>query len=73
MQKIADSRGDPMSRFHNALYAGDVMGRINVLKDVGLCMWCFERILCFVVLTVYCRRSSCLFDCQDQRAGRRCA
>lgn len=38
MQKIADSRGDPMSRFHNALYAGDVMGRIAVLRDVGLCM-----------------------------------
>lgn len=36
MQKIADARGDPMSRFQNALYAGDVLGRINVLKDVGL-------------------------------------
>ena len=37
MQKIADARGDPMSRFHNALYAGDVLGRIAVLKDVGMC------------------------------------
>ncbi|KAH9941627.1 coatomer subunit alpha-2 [Epithele typhae] len=36
MQKIADARGDPMSRFHNALYAGDVMGRVAVLKDVGM-------------------------------------
>lgn len=36
MQKIADARGDPMSRFHNALYAGDVMGRIAVLREVGL-------------------------------------
>ncbi|KAL0959956.1 hypothetical protein HGRIS_011620 [Hohenbuehelia grisea] len=36
MQKIADARGDPMSRFHNALYAGDVHGRIAVLRDVGL-------------------------------------
>ncbi|KAG6890249.1 hypothetical protein C0992_002658 [Termitomyces sp. T32_za158] len=36
MQKIADARGDPMSRFHNALYAGDVKGRISVLRDVGL-------------------------------------
>jgi hypothetical protein len=36
MQKIAESRGDQMSRFHNALYAGDVEGRINVLRDVGL-------------------------------------
>jgi coatomer subunit alpha len=37
MQKIADSRGDPMSRFHNALYAGDILGRIAVLRDVGMC------------------------------------
>ncbi|KAI0327228.1 coatomer subunit alpha-2 [Cubamyces sp. BRFM 1775] len=36
MQKIADARGDPMSRFHNALYAGDVHGRIAVLKEVGM-------------------------------------
>ena len=36
MQKIADSRGDPMSRFHNALYSSDVLGRISVLRDVGL-------------------------------------
>ncbi|KAF5329996.1 hypothetical protein D9611_010428 [Ephemerocybe angulata] len=36
MQKIADARGDPMSRFHNALYAGDIEGRISVLRDVGL-------------------------------------
>lgn len=38
MQKIAQARGDPMSRFHNALYAGDVEGRISVLRDVGLRM-----------------------------------
>ncbi|KAJ3935811.1 MAG: coatomer subunit alpha-2 [Lentinula lateritia] len=36
MQKIADARGNPMSRFHNALYAGDVMSRISVLRDVGM-------------------------------------
>ncbi|KAF8512519.1 coatomer subunit alpha-2 [Hysterangium stoloniferum] len=36
MQKIAESRGDPMSRFHNAIYAGDVEGRIAILRDVGL-------------------------------------
>ncbi|KAG2008409.1 coatomer subunit alpha-2 [Coprinopsis cinerea AmutBmut pab1-1] len=36
MQKIADARGDPMSRFHNALYAGDIEARISVLRDVGL-------------------------------------
>ncbi|OCH86856.1 coatomer subunit alpha-2 [Obba rivulosa] len=36
MQKIADARGDPMSRFHNALYAGDIRGRISVLRDVGM-------------------------------------
>ena len=36
MLKIAESRGDPMSRFHNALYAGDVQGRIAVLREVDL-------------------------------------
>ncbi|KAK2464560.1 hypothetical protein APHAL10511_003418 [Amanita phalloides] len=36
MQKIAEARGNPMSRFHNALYTGDVEGRIAVLRDVGL-------------------------------------
>ena len=36
MQKIADTRGDPMSKFHNALYAGDVMSRITVLRETGL-------------------------------------
>lgn len=36
MQKIADMRGDQMSKFHNAVYAGDVRTRINVLRDVGL-------------------------------------
>lgn len=37
MQKIADARGDPMSRFHNALFAGDVAGRIAILREVGMC------------------------------------
>lgn len=36
MQKIAEARGDPMSKFHNALYAGDILGRISVLRDVGM-------------------------------------
>ena len=36
MQKIADMRGDQMSRFHNSLYIGDTEGRVRVLIDVGL-------------------------------------
>ncbi|KAJ7877137.1 coatomer WD associated region-domain-containing protein [Mycena leptocephala] len=38
VQDAGDRRcaGDPMSRFHNALYAGDVLGRISVLWDVAL-------------------------------------
>lgn len=36
MGKIAEMRGDQMSKFHNALYAGDVRARIAVLVDVGL-------------------------------------
>lgn len=36
MQKIAESRGDAMSKFHNALYTGDVESRIAVMREVGL-------------------------------------
>ena len=46
MQKIADARGDPMSRFHNALYAGDVMGRISVLREVGLRAYRLRSLSC---------------------------
>ncbi|KAG0171864.1 hypothetical protein DFQ30_000252 [Apophysomyces sp. BC1015] len=35
MMKIAELRGDPMSRFQNALYLGDVSERIRLLQDVG--------------------------------------
>ncbi len=52
MQKIAEARGDPMSRFHNALYVGDVHGRINVLRDVGMCE--FDSIeLCHCLIPIY--------------------
>ncbi|KAG9045365.1 hypothetical protein FS837_006434 [Tulasnella sp. UAMH 9824] len=36
MQVIAEKRGDQMSKFHNALYSGDVKARIAVLRDVGM-------------------------------------
>ncbi len=36
MSAIADRRGDPMSRFHNALYLGDARKQVDVLKDVGM-------------------------------------
>ncbi|KAG8895323.1 hypothetical protein FRB99_000633, partial [Tulasnella sp. 403] len=36
MQVIAEKRGDQMSKFHNALYSGDVRARIAVLRDVGM-------------------------------------
>jgi coatomer protein complex subunit alpha (xenin) len=36
MQKIAESRGDAMSKFHNALYTGDVETRISVMREAGL-------------------------------------
>ena len=52
MQKIADSRGDPMSRFHNALYSSDVLGRISVLRDVGLRGWISFWICWNIRLTV---------------------
>jgi coatomer protein complex subunit alpha (xenin) len=36
MGKIAEARGDPMSKFQNTLYSGDVVSRVNLLRDVGL-------------------------------------
>jgi coatomer protein complex subunit alpha (xenin) len=35
MLKIAELRNDPMSRFQNALYLGDVEERVRLLRDVG--------------------------------------
>jgi len=35
MLKIAEMRNDVMSRFHNALYLGDVEERIKVLEESG--------------------------------------
>lgn len=50
MQKIAQSRADPMSRFHNALYAGDVISRISVLRDVGLCKCAISYIISLALI-----------------------
>jgi Coatomer WD associated region len=67
MQKIAEARGDPMSRFHNALYAGDVHSRIAVLREVGL-----RTYFSLPVRVVTCSlkhfylRPSRLFDSQDE-------
>lgn len=36
MGKIAEARGDPMSKFQNTLYSGDVTSRVHLLRDVGL-------------------------------------
>ena len=35
MLKIAQMRNDVMSRFHNALYLGDVEERVRILEEVG--------------------------------------
>jgi hypothetical protein len=68
MQKIADARGDPMSRFHNALYAGDVLGRISVLRDVALCAsYCL--FISISLLTRFHDRSIGILDRQDERSG----
>ncbi|GAA5969494.1 hypothetical protein JCM3765_000874 [Sporobolomyces pararoseus] len=36
MAKIAEMRGDPMSKFHNSLYTGNVETRVKVLQQVGM-------------------------------------
>ncbi len=35
MLKISEIRGDVMSRFHNALYLGDVGERVKMLEEAG--------------------------------------
>ena len=36
MLKISEMRNDVMGQFHNALYLGDVPGRIKILEEVSL-------------------------------------
>ena len=38
MARIADRRGDFQSRFQNGLYLGDVEARIQMFKELDLCM-----------------------------------
>lgn len=38
MAKIAEHRGDFTSRFQNALYIGDVQNRIELFKEIDLCI-----------------------------------
>ena len=66
MQKIADARGDPMSRFHNALYAGDVRGRITVLREVGMCEYAGVIKPCASHLSMMSCRSTGVFDGEDE-------
>ncbi len=35
MLLIAQNRNDVMSRFHNALYLGDIQERIRILAEIG--------------------------------------
>lgn len=62
MQKIAEARGDPMSRFHNALYVGDVHSRIAVLREVGLRMYFSALVRSVTGLSICYPRPSRLFD-----------
>ena len=39
MAKIAEHRGDFISRFQNAIYQGDVEDRIQMFKEVDQCMY----------------------------------
>lgn len=46
MAKIAEHRGDFTSRFQNALYLGDVADRIQMFKEIDLCMFpCFSPLI----------------------------
>ena len=66
MLKIAELRGDPMSRFQNALFLGDHQERTRLLKDVDQRMFIYiygklSDMLTFVI------SSSCIPDCQIPR------
>jgi len=37
MGKIAEHRGDYMSRFQNSIYLGDVEARIQMFKEIDMC------------------------------------
>lgn len=42
MAKIAEHRGDFISRFQNALYLGDVQNRIQMFQEIDLCEYPIE-------------------------------
>ena len=64
MLKISEMRGDQMSRFHNALYLGNIAARVATLKEVGLCE--FNHIATVQSATdASVLRSACICDCQE--------
>lgn len=70
MAKIAEHRGDFSSRFHNALYLGEIEDRIQMFKEIDLCA--YRPILRKRSLpTNASSRSSCLHDCQVAWSRRR--
>lgn len=60
MAKIAEHRGDFTSRFHNAIYLGEVGDRIQMLKEIDLCM--FHIVTSYSLTNIY--SSFGLYDCQ---------
>lgn len=60
MLKIAELRGDPVSRFQNALYLGDTAERVRLLQDVDQSESGLSAILAYRRLLTLHRRSSCL-------------
>lgn len=45
MSKIAEHRGDFEAQFQNSLYQGNVDARIQMLKDLDLCKFCFAAFI----------------------------
>jgi len=39
MLKIAEMRGDNMSRYHNSIFLGDMEEQIKLMTEVGQCKW----------------------------------
>lgn len=58
MLKIADMRGDAMSRFHNALFLGDVEERVKILEEAG-----------YAALAYVCAKTHGLDETAERLAG----
>jgi hypothetical protein len=54
-----------MLRFYNALYAGDVRGRFEVLRDVGMCKSYLFYLIHLIIMLTSCQPFSVPHRCKN--------